>query len=132
MLGATIRFLKNRTGAAALEFAIVAPLLFAAVLGTFETGRALYQQNHLSGAVAAGARSITLNGATDDNAIRTAIYAKYKGAEKPRINIALSQQTISGQTFKRISVTYDHDFIVKFGSNLSGLTLTATRYVPAL
>lgn len=132
MPGVVIRFLRNRAGAAALEFAIVAPLLFAAVLGTFETGRALYQQNHLSGAVAAGARSITLNGASDDDAIKNAIYTKYADAEKTRIVISLSQQTISGQTFKRISVTYDHDFLVKFGPGLSGLTLTATRYVPAL
>lgn len=123
-------FLNNRLGAAALEFALVAPLLFAAVLGAFETGRVIYQQNHLSAAVAAGARSVTLNGAADETAIRTAILAKYADAEQAHVVIDLANETISGRPFKKISVAYDHQLLVKYGTGFSGFTLTATRHVP--
>lgn len=125
-------FFRNRSGAAALEFALVAPLLFASVLGSFETGRVIYQQNHLGAAVAAGARAVTLNGAADNDAVRNAILAKYPDADRANLAIVLSDATISGKTFKKILVTYDHDFLVKFGPGFSGLTLTATRYAPEI
>jgi Flp pilus assembly protein TadG len=132
MRHAANRFLASRLGATALEFALVAPLLFASVLGSFETGRVIYQQNHLSAAVAAGARSVTLNGAADETAIRNAILSKYADADRSHVAIALSQETISGKTFKKISVTYDHQLLVKYGTGFSGFTLNATRYTPAI
>lgn len=130
MRRATARFFANNLGAAALEFALVAPLLFASVLGAFETGRVIYQQNHLAAAVAAGARAVTLNGAADETAIRNAILAKYADPEKANVVISLSDETISGQQFKKISVAYDHSLLVKYGTGFSGFTLTATRHVP--
>ncbi len=132
MQDAAGHFFRRQNGAAAPEFAIIAPLLFASVLGTFEAGRVLYEQNHLGAAVAAGARVVTVNGAADDAAIRAAIEAKFPDAAPGDLAIALTQQTISGQTFKQIVVTYDHDLIVSFGHSFSGFTLTATRYAPAL
>jgi Flp pilus assembly protein TadG len=126
------RLFRNRAGAAALEFAIIAPLLFASVLGTFEAGHAIYEQNHLGAAVAAGARVVTVKGAADDTAIRAAIEAKFSDAQQEKLAITLTEETISGQTFKKIVVSYDYDLLVNFGHAFSGFTLTATRYAPAL
>lgn len=130
MRRAATTFLKNSLGAAALEFALVAPLLFAAVLGTFETGRVIYQQNHLSAAIAAGARSVTLNGAADETAIRNAILAKYSDADRTHVAITLASEAISGKQFKKIIVTYDHHTLVNYGTHFSDFTLKATRHVP--
>lgn len=124
-------FSKGESGATAVEFALVSPLIFASVLGTFEIGRSLYAQNHLSAACAAGARAVTLNGADDTAAIEAAIRAKFDDSQQSDLTVVLTNETISGMTFKKIEATYEHDFLVKFGHQLSGFTLTASRYAPA-
>ena len=53
-----------RRGAAAVEFAVMAPLLFLLVFGMIEVGRGLMVQQLLSNAARDGARSAILEGAT--------------------------------------------------------------------
>jgi len=61
-----------RRGAAAVEFAIVAPLFFMLVFGCIEFGRALMVQQILTNTSRVGARqAITLN-ATESNVVSTA------------------------------------------------------------
>lgn len=50
------RLSAHQAGAAMVEFAILLPLLIVLVFGITELGRAIYQQNSLSKAVASGAR----------------------------------------------------------------------------
>ncbi|MBB5517620.1 TadE/TadG family type IV pilus assembly protein [Amphiplicatus metriothermophilus] len=125
------RFAKSKKGATAVEFALVSPLIFAAVLGTFEVGRALYERNRVSAACAAGARAVTINGAAAESAIEAAVRAKYHDAEQEDVAIDLTDETISGAAFKRIEVRYEHDLLIKFGKGVSGFTFTAVRYAPA-
>ncbi len=54
----------RRRGVAAVEFALVAPLLFLLVFGMMEVGRGLMVQQLLSNAARDGARSAILEGAT--------------------------------------------------------------------
>lgn len=54
----------NRSGAAAVEFALIAPLLFMLFLGFVDVGRAIMVKNLLTSAARDGARSATLDGAT--------------------------------------------------------------------
>lgn len=121
-------FLKDRSGAQAVEFAIIAPVLFAFMFGVFEVGRLTFEQNRVSAAAAAGARAVTLYGGADETNIEAAINAKlpYQAV------IDLSDTTFGGQAFKKIEITYDFDFLIKFSPSWSGVTITATRYAPAL
>ena len=121
-------FARNESGATAVEFALVSPLIFMSVLGTFETGRALYEQARIASACAAGARAVTLDAA--DSVIKSAVEGKYKAGEQQDLTVVVTTETISGRSFKKIEVTYDHDLIVKFGHAMSGFTLKATRYAP--
>lgn len=52
----SVRWARDDRGAAIIEFALVAPLLFALVWGIIETGRAFYTINSLASAVRDGAR----------------------------------------------------------------------------
>lgn len=125
-------FVSNRKGSPAIEFAIIAPLLFLIVLGTFEVGRALYERNEIAAAAAAGTRSIVLNGPADDAAIRAAINAKLSHYDTTRLNISIAPATIDGTVFKKIEVTYNFQPLVHLGSHLTGITLKATRYAPSV
>jgi len=55
---------SNREGAAVVEFAIVAPMLFLLVFGMIDIGRAIMVQNLITNAARDGARTAVLDGAT--------------------------------------------------------------------
>jgi Flp pilus assembly protein TadG len=55
---------RNRRGAAAVEFAVVAPVFFAFTLGMIEVGRGVMVQQILTTASREGARQAVLDGAT--------------------------------------------------------------------
>jgi Flp pilus assembly protein TadG len=55
---------NQRRGAAAVEFAVVAPVMFMVIMGMFELGRAMSIQQVLTNAAREGARESTLIGAT--------------------------------------------------------------------
>ena len=55
---------RRRTGAAAVEFAVVAPIIFMVVIAMFELGRSLSIQQTLTNAAREGARQAILPTAT--------------------------------------------------------------------
>lgn len=62
---------QKRRGAAAVEFAILAPLLFLILLGIVEVGRMLMVQQVLTNGAREGARKAILPGATDAEVVST-------------------------------------------------------------
>ncbi|MGE0181638.1 MAG: TadE/TadG family type IV pilus assembly protein [Parvularculaceae bacterium] len=128
-LGKNLRSLSRcRSGAQAVEFAIIAPVLFAFIFGVFEVGRLTFEQNRVAAAAAAGARAVSLYGGADTVNITAAINGKLPY----QAQISLTDTSLGGQSFKKIDVTYDFDFLIKFSKDWSGVTITATRYAPAL
>lgn len=121
-------FTRDKSGAQAVEFAIIAPVLFVFMFGIFEVGRVMYEQSRVSAAAEAGARAVSLYGAADTTHIEAAINAKLPYTAE----IDLSDTTFGGQAFKQIDITYDFDFLIKLGPGFSGVTITATRYAPAV
>ncbi len=120
-------FTRDRSGAQAVEFAIIVPVLFAFLFGIFEIGRLTYEQNRIAAAATAGVRAVSLYGAANTAKINAAITAKLPYTAQ----ISLSDKTFGGQAFKQIDVTYDFAFLIKFTPAWSGVTITATRYAPA-
>jgi Flp pilus assembly protein TadG len=54
--------LRDRSGVAAIEFALAAPILVAAFVGIADVGMGIYKQMQLVNAVQAGARYAMING----------------------------------------------------------------------
>lgn len=123
-------FSVDRHGSPALEFAFIAPLFFAVLFGTFEVGRALYEHNRIAAAAAIASRTLVLDAAASDSEIQATITAKLANYDAVDLTITLSNETIANQNFKKIQISYNHEFIVKFGSYLSEITLSTTRYAP--
>lgn len=122
------KFARDKSGAQAVEFAIIAPVLFAFMFGIFEVGRLMFEENRVAAAAAAGARAVAIYGASDTTNIEAEINAKLPYTA----TITLTDTTMGSQSFKKIDVTYDFDFLIKLGNGWSGVTITATRYAPAL
>jgi Flp pilus assembly protein TadG len=126
------RLLSDSRGATAIEFAIICPLIFATVLGTLESGRALYERNKLSAACLAGVRAVAVHGAEDDDAIRNAIESRFSENELDNLEIEILDETIDGAAFKKLELTYDHSLIIKLGHHVGELQFVVTRYAPAV
>jgi Flp pilus assembly protein TadG len=62
----------RRSAAATVEFAVVAPVLFAVVLGVIEFGRAMMVMELLNNAARTGARAGVLAGSSDSD-VQTAV-----------------------------------------------------------
>jgi Flp pilus assembly pilin Flp len=64
MSGWLSRFARDRGGASAVEFALIAPLLVAVLLGIAEMGQVIYQRTDMHGALRTGGQYV-LNGGRD-------------------------------------------------------------------
>lgn len=126
------RLVGDNAGAAAIEFAIVCPLIFGFTFGTFETGRALYQRNKVAAACSDGARMLEIKGADDEAEAEAAVEARFSSSELAKLTVSFTEENIDGVTFKKIEVSYDHDFLINFGKVFSGVTLIAARYAPVM
>ena len=100
---------RRRTGAAVVEFAVVAPLLFALVLGIIEFGRAMMVLELLNNAARAGCRAGVLSGSSNtdvNSAITTALTGSGVNSPSTTIDVNGSQADVStAQTGDTISVT---------------------------
>jgi Flp pilus assembly pilin Flp len=64
MMKLTRRFARDRRGASAVEFALVAPLLAVTLLSIAEIGQVIYQRTDMHGALRTGGQYV-LNGGRD-------------------------------------------------------------------
>lgn len=129
----TLQKLKSdRRGSPALEFALISPLFFATVLGTFEIGRALHERNKVAGSVAAASRVVAMNSGSTTADIEAAVLGELAALDANKVTVAVTDTNVAGVDFKKIVVSYSFDLLVNFGSHLSGFTLEATRYAPVI
>ena len=138
------RLRRAQDGAAAVEFALVAPMFLALLFGTFEFGRALWVQQALQEIASSGARCMALPqsacasaGAHTYNAARTMTYiqqvANQWGVALPNGNIDQNNSANCGGAsgFSKVSVAVAFQSAVPNLVNmLGGIPLTATACFP--
>ncbi len=84
-------FRKQRRGAAAVEFAVVAPVFFLLVFGMIEYGRMVMVQQIIVNSAREGCRAAVLDGSTTSGVKSTVITAMSAG----NISITTSNVTVS-------------------------------------
>jgi Flp pilus assembly protein TadG len=137
------RFLSDRRGISAVEFALVAPALLLIVLGTAEFARARWMEEALSHTSITGARCMGLqltNCAAGGvySATATAAYiqgiAQKWGLNLTPANIALNANTSCGGVsgFSQVTLTTSFNTIAPFliTSLSAGKSLSATACFP--
>ncbi|GAA4426042.1 hypothetical protein GCM10023169_24450 [Georgenia halophila] len=115
-------------GSAAVEFALVVPLLILLVLGIAELGRAYHLQTMISGAARDGVRVMALQ--DDPAAARATTKASASELNLTDAQISVAPTTCASTASTpaataTVAVTYPMDFIVDlFGAFGADLTLT--------
>lgn len=114
--------LNRERGAAAVEFALILPVLLLMVLGMLEFSRAYNAQISLSGAAREGAREMAIHGDADD-AIAAAI------AAAPSVNPAVTAGQISivpASCSAGEQIEFEINYNLPLMTGLFGVTLPIT------
>ena len=121
-------------GAAMVEFAIIAPLLFLLVFAIVDFGRALYLANNLTSAVREGARLAAVQQDPTTAASQAAVknrvttYIQAFGGAVPPTQPTVTLNQVAGQTYS-ITVTlasYPFDAITPVGPLIALLSPSTT------
>jgi Flp pilus assembly protein TadG len=89
-----VRGRRNRRGAAVVELAFTAPILFLLVFGMIDVGRAVMVQNLITNAARDGARAAVLDGATAD-AIEAHVIEYLNASSVAGASVAVSPNPIT-------------------------------------
>jgi Flp pilus assembly protein TadG len=126
---------NRRTGAAAVEFAVVLPLFFLLVIGGIELGRAMLVRNSLEEAARAGCRLAAARGGTTadvTNTVATTLniakvsgYAVTVSPNPPTSAAAKAPITVT------VSVPYNSVSWVPVPSFMGGKTIIGRCVLPA-
>lgn len=102
---------KNRKGAAAVEFALVAPVFFLLIFGIIEFGRAMMVQQILVNASREGARRAVLEDATSESVRQAVIdYLDKTSVKVPSQNVLISPDPGTANNNQEISVSLSVPF----------------------
>lgn len=121
-------FAGDRTGATALEFAMVAPVLIAMVIGVFNLGYALYCGAAVRHAIQQSSRALMFDPGISAATLKATVTGKLTQVPVENLQIAIATEAMTqSEEVKRISWTYDYMVYVPFlpseefemGSNLT-------------
>lgn len=106
------RFMRDSSGAAALEFALIATPLLMFTFGIIEIGRLLFMQQQLTYATDAAARQLYIAPNTPSATLSSAIVDDLFLGDPLRLTVTVG--TVAAQagtsSFQTIRLTVDYDF----------------------
>lgn len=101
--------IRDVQGATALEFAMVAPVLIALMIGVFNLGYALYCGAAVRHAVQQSSRALLFNPNITASAFKVTVASKLDGIPVANLNIAIRSETVNQtQELRRVTWTYDY------------------------
>jgi hypothetical protein len=119
--------LRDKSGAAAIEFSIVAPVMLLMMFGIWNAGVMLFAQNGIRSAVESGARHATIFPRPTQAQINQRVQAGYYGPHMGTINGPTFVYGVqNGTPIVTISMSYTHETALPFLS-LPPVTLSHER-----
>jgi len=119
---------RNRRGAAAVEFAVVSPVLFLLIFGMIEFGRMVMVQQIITNAAREGARKAVVDDSTTNvsDTVTKYLLGQISGATTTPTTIASSGTGDYGKFQVTVSVPYSSVSWLPHNFWLGSKTLTAT------
>lgn len=126
-----VRFGARRDGAAAVEFALVAPTLVLLLLALFEFGIFAWNRHSLEHATEEAARVVMTKTSVIDTEVATDIKARAASIPADDITATITQETIGATTFVTLNVAYTYNyFLLGALIGLEPITVISKTRVP--
>ena len=100
------RMRSCRSGAAAVEFAIVGLILVLVSIAIIDFGRALYVRHEMSYSVDKGAREVLIGQASSDTELEAAIRDAFAGPDPDLLDVSLGSEVVNGVTYRTVTLAY--------------------------
>lgn len=124
---AVIRFLRDKSGAAAIEFAIVGNIFIILLIGAFAVGYVFVVKADLEGSITAAERYAMIHD-EDDATLKDIIRSKLATYDGSAISLNVSRATSGGIDYVRTDISYVIDLGVSFA--FGPVSITTSRVFP--
>ncbi len=127
------RYLADRDGATAVEFALISALFFTFIFGIIETGRIFWTMNTLQYAVEQTARYALVNSDATAEELTDVAADSMTGVQVDTtdLNVVVTNTTVSGIDFIEVDGTYAYQLWVPLlPAEMQNMTLTASTRQP--
>lgn len=118
-----------RSGATALEFAIVSLFLVLTAIGVIDFGRGFHVRNNMSHAADVGARKLLTDPELEDATLEKVIRAAFTAADPEQLAIGITSENVAGAIYRSVTIEYPLTLHVP-GFESSPVTLTILRRIP--
>ena len=105
------RFIGDRGGATALEFALIGLPFIMLMLGLIEFGRGLHIRNGLDNAVDRAQRILLIDPGAAAGSIETEVRAAFRAGSQERLTVAITGSP-SGGNIRTLTVTFQMDLLL--------------------
>ena len=106
-------FARNTSGGAALEFALIAPILIMLLFGIFAFGWSMNADSSVRYSLEASARSLQLNNTLTQSDIQTIATKKLQALGLQNINVTITIDPASNG-FRMAHVTASYAYVINF------------------
>jgi Flp pilus assembly protein TadG len=128
--GTLHRFATCPSGAAAIEFALVALPLFMLLIGGVEISRAMDLHNQLRRAADVAARAVMMEPTSSVATVRSAMQAVLHVPDRSPLSVTLTRETINGLNYVLIEASFPFATLAPITS-LRSATITVRRRAPS-
>lgn len=120
---------QARSGSAAIEFAVIAPICLALAFVVIFLGKIYFDTETLQAAVERAGRMIAVTQNVTQSQLQTAIQSSLAPIGNPTVTVSYSTTTISGVSVGHLSATMTRSYAVPWVTTYN-MTYTADTYLP--
>lgn len=108
------RFLQDRSGAGALEFALVTPAVLMLLFGAFQYAWAMHNAASVDFALEQASRDLVTKANVNQAQLQATVDARLKKLAPGSVTVVLTRWTTSGVKYAKASASYKHPFQAPF------------------
>ncbi len=123
------RICRCRSGATAVEFAIVSMVFVLLSISIVEFGRGLYLRNHIAYAADVGTRKVLMDPVISDASLDSAIRGAFTRGDPALLEIAITSEQVGGVPSRDVAIRYPLVLLIP-GLTPSPITLHLARRIP--
>ena len=99
----------DESGAAAVEFALIAPVAILMMLAVIESGRMMFSVNELEASLSEAARELMIDPEATNTEVRTTLCSRYVLVDCDAVTFTAVDQTADGRDWRVLTITTPFD-----------------------
>jgi Flp pilus assembly protein TadG len=122
--------LRERGGATAVEFGLIAPILMLVLAGIMEFGLFFWNKHSLEFALEETGRSLMTMVNVSEDAVAADFKSRLLGVDPASVTVSTSEDTVGATKFVTLSVSYTYSFLIVGYLGMEPLQIEAKTRVP--